>query len=222
MAYSARKWPAFFGDPYASFTTPMGFAGMMPPGFVAWARPEITAADGWRHLRTTAFFDDIREVVFPARRQGKRYAALRFRGDPAVGDLAIVSELDSILARPLPLPSPQELGMDAVSIPDAVMDGLRGQMGTILSGLDLDFTLVAPGVLLQADGFDAIEMGRGVIHVDARRGAAAFQDHAGVLVDAEALGAAAPRWIWTPVTPDAALVNAVRERRAAALRWWTN
>jgi hypothetical protein len=222
VAYSARKWPAFFGDPYASFTSPSGFRELMPPGFVAWAEPEISASEGWRRLRTAVFFEDIRRVVFPARLQGEPYAAMRFEGNPAEGDITLVCQLDSILARPVPLPSPQEIGMDAVSIPDAVMDGLRAQMGTILSGLDVSLSLTAPGVLLQADGFDRIEMGRGVIRVEASRGAAAFQQRAGVLVDADALGGENPRWIWTPVPPDPRLVAALRERREAALAWWQN
>lgn len=221
VAYSARKWPAFFGDPFASFTTPAGFTGMMPPGFVAWEEPEIGAGDGWRHLRTAVFFDDLCRVVFPARRHDDEpYAALRFAGDPAAGHLRVVSELDSILARPGPLPSPRELGMEGVNIPDAVMNGLVDQMGSILSGLDLTLSLNAPGVVLQADGFDRVEMGRGVIEVDAPRGAAAFQQRAGVLVDAEALTGGDPRWIWTPVEPDPVRVEALRARRDAALRWW--
>lgn len=220
VAYSVHKWPAFFGDPYASFVTPAGFAGMTPPGFVAWAPPEIATEDGWRHLRTAAFFDDIRRVVLPARRQGEPYAALRFHGDPAAGRLDLVCDLDSILARPVPIPTPEEMGMEGVSIPDAVLDGLRGQMGSILSGLDLSFSLHAPGVLLQADGFDAIEMGRGEISVGAERGAAAFQQRAGVLVDGPALTGPDPAWIWTPVAPDERQARALRTRRDAAVRWW--
>ena len=135
VAYSGKKWPAFFGDPYQSFLTPQGFAGMTPPGFVAWSEPEVTVEDGWRHLETTAWFDDIRRIVFPAKRSDRTpYAALGFSGNPAAGQLRLLSELDSVLARPLPLPSPQEIGMEGVSIPETVMNGIRSQMGTILSG----------------------------------------------------------------------------------------
>ena len=112
VAYSGKKWPAFFGDPYASFLTPDGFRGMMPPGFVAWSEPSVETEEGWRHLRTAAWFDDVRRVVFPAKRSDKTpYAALMFSGDPETGQLRLISELDSILARPVPLPSPQELVM---------------------------------------------------------------------------------------------------------------
>jgi hypothetical protein len=223
VAYSARKWPAFFGDPYASFMTPAGFNGMMPPGFVAWSETQISSADGWRHIRTAAFFDDVRRIVFPAKRaDGEPYAALRFRGDPEVGQLVLVSQLDSILARAVPLPAPQELGMDGVSIPDAVMQRIRGQMGTILSGLDVEVSLHVPGILEQAAGFDSFSGNRAVIDVDAERGAAAFQDKAAVLVDADALSAADPRWTWTPAPVDSTAIREHRRARAAALEWWRN
>jgi hypothetical protein len=223
VAYSARKWPAFFGDPFASFMTPAGFDGMMPPGFVAWSETQVSSADGWRHLRTAAFFDDVRRVVFPAKRAGgKPYAALRFKGDPQVGQLILQSQLDSVLARAVPLPAPQELGMDGVSIPDAVMKRIRGQMGTILSGLDLRVSLQVPGLLERADGFDSFSGNRAVIVVDAERGAAAFQDKAAVLVDADALSAPEPRWTWTPAPVDSAAIREHRRARAAALAWWSN
>ena len=221
VAYSARKWPAFFGDPFASFMTPAGFAGMMPPGFVAWSETQVTSADGWRHIRTAAFFDDVRRVVFPAKRSsGEPYAALGFRGDPEAGRLVLRSQLDSVLARAVPLPAPQELGMDGVSIPDAVMQRIRGQMGTLLSGLDLELRLHVPGLLERADGFDSFEGNRAVITVDAQRGAAAFQDKAAVLVDAEALSVEEPRWTWTPAPVDSAAIREHRRARAAALAWW--
>ena len=221
VAYSARKWPVFFGDPFASFMTPAGFAGMMPSGFVAWSETKITSVDGWRHIRTAAFFDDVRRVVFPAKRSDDEpYAALRFEGDPAAGQITLVSQLDSVLARAVPLPDPQELGMEGVSIPDAVMQRIRGQMGTILSGLDLRLSLQVPGLLERADGFDSFSANHAVIVVDSERGAAAFRDQAAVLVDADALSAADPRWTWTPAPVDSAAIREHRRARAAALAWW--
>jgi hypothetical protein len=221
VAYSGKKWPSFVGDPYASFTTPAGFRGLMPPGFVAWSEPVVEVEEGWRHLRTSAWFDDIRRIVFPAKRSDKTpYAALRFSGNPAAGELRLLSELDSILVRPLPLPSPQEIGMEGVSIPDAVMNGIRAQMGSILSGLDVTLRLSPSGRVSRADGFDALVLGEAVIRVDAARGAAAFQDHAGILVDEAALTSGEVRWIWEPgeVAPD--LEADLRAGRAAAVDWF--
>jgi hypothetical protein len=222
VAYSGKKWPAFFGDPYESFMTPKGFRGMMPPGFVAWSQPEVTNEDGWRHLRTSAWFDDLRRVVLPAKRSDETpYAALRFSGNPAAGEIRLLSELDSILARPVPLPSPQEMGMEGVSIPGAVMNGIRAQMGTILSGLDVTLRLHAGHGVRRADGFDVIENGEALIRVDATRGAAAFQERAGVLVDAPALGSGSARWIWDPAEADPAATDRYLAGRAAAVRWFT-
>jgi hypothetical protein len=221
VAYSGKKWPAFFGDPYQSFLTPQGFAGMTPPGFVAWSEPEVTVEDGWRHLETTAWFDDIRRIVFPAKRSDRTpYAALGFSGNPAAGQLRLLSELDSVLARPLPLPSPQEIGMEGVSIPETVMNGIRSQMGTILSGLDLTLRLTATGDVLRADGFDDIEDGQAVIRVDAARGAAAFQERAGVLVDWARLVAPEPGWVWEAAPADSALVRELAAGKAAARNWF--
>ncbi|RKZ13003.1 hypothetical protein DRQ53_13975 [bacterium] len=220
VAYSARKWPVFFGDPFESFVTPHGFRSMTPPGVVAWAEPDISSADGWRHLRTAAFFDDIRGVVLPARRDDVPYAALRFAGDPAAGELHLVSDLGTIFARPVPLPSPQEMGMDGVSIPEPVMEGLRSQMGSLLAGLDLTLTLSTTAEVLQADGFDSIEDGRAVIHVDAARGAAAFKERAGVLVNEEALAAGDPMWIWLPARADSLTLRAHDAERVAAVEWF--
>jgi len=221
VAYSGRKWPAFFGDPFESFTKPKGFSGITPPGFVAWSEPSITVEDGWRHLRTAAWFDDVRKIVFPAKRSDRTpYAALRFSGNPQSGELRLVSELDSMLARPLPLPSPQEMGMEGVSIPESVMNGIRSQMGTILSGLDVTLRLSPSGALRRADGFDEIVDGEAIIHVDARRGASAFRDRAGVLVDTNALTSGDARWIWTPAPVDEALAMQLRVGRAAAMEWF--
>jgi hypothetical protein len=221
VAYSGKKWPSFFGDPYASFTNPAGFRGLMPPGFVAWSEPVVEVEEGWRHLRTSAWFDDIRRIVFPAKRSDETpYAALRYSGNPAGGELRLLSELDSILARPLPLPSPQEIGMDGVSIPDAVMSGIRSQMGTILSGLDVTLRLKPAGRISRADGFDALDLGEAVIRVDAERGAAAFQDHAGILVDETALTSGDVRWIWEPGEADLDLEASLRAGRAAAIEWF--
>ena len=160
-------------------------------------------------------------MVFPAKRSdGTPYAALRFSGNPAAGELRLLSELDSILARPVPLPSPQEMGMDGVSIPGPVMDGVRKQMGTILSGLDVTLRLNPPGAVARADGFDAIEDGVARIRVDASRGATAFQSHAGVLTDAAALTSPDVRWQWEPAAMDSALVREFRTRRNAAVEWF--
>lgn len=221
VAYSGRKWPSFFGDPYASFLNPRGFRGMMPPGFVAWSEPAVEVEDGWRHLRTAAWFDDIRRIVLPAKRSDETpYAALRFSGNPAAGQLRLHSELDSILARPVPLPSPQEMGMEGVSIPDAVMGGVRKQMGTILSGLDVTLRFAPTGAVTRADGFDAVEQGRAIIQVDAARGAAAFRQRAGVLTDEAALAAGEVAWTWTPGAVDSTRVRDLRARRAAAAEWF--
>jgi hypothetical protein len=220
VAYSSRKWPGLFGDPFASFLTRAGYADLMPPGFVAWAEPEVSAEDGWRHLRTAAYFDDLRRVVLPAHRHGEPYPALRFAGDPRSGEIRLLADLDSILARPLPLPSPDELGMEGVSIPETVMNGIRSQIGTLISGLDLDLVLEAPGELQRADGFDSLTAGRAMIHVDADRGASAFQDRAGVLVDTEALTAGASTWRWNPAPIDSNAIREFRADRAAALSWW--
>ena len=221
VAYSGKKWPAFFGDPYESFLTPNGFRGMMPPGFVAWSEPSVEVEEGWRHLRTAAWFDDIRRVVFPAKRSDKTpYAALLFSGDPAAGELRLISKLDSILSRPVPLPSPQELGMDGVSIPDAVMGGVRAQMGTLLAGLDVSLTLRPSGALHRADGFDDIANGEAVIRVNSARGAAAFQQRAGVLVDWPRLVADDVLWEWTPAPPDSNLVRDLEAGKAVARKWF--
>lgn len=221
VAYAGKKWPAFFGDPYASFLTPKGFRGMMPPGFVAWSEPVVEAENGWRHLRTAAWFDDIRRVVLPAKRSDKTpYPALMFSGNPAAGELRLLSELDSILARPVPLPSPQEMGMDGVSIPKPIMEGVRKQMGTLLSGLDVTLRLNPVGALSRADGFDAIEGGDAVIRVDAARGAAAFQKRAGVLTDWPRLIGDDVRWQWEPAEADSTIVQQYRARREAAVEWF--
>ena len=221
VAYSGKKWPAFFGDPYQSFLTPTGFRGMMPPGFVAWSEPSVFVEDGWRHLKTAVWFDDVRAVVFPAKRSDKEpYAALRFTGDPAAGELRLVSQLDSVLARPVPLPSPQEMGMEGVNIPGAVMDGIRAQMGTLLSGMDVQLTFNPSGDVYRADGFDAVENGKAVIRVNAARGAAAFQQRAGVLADWTRLVGDDVRWQWTPDPADSALVRELSAGKAAAREWF--
>lgn len=221
VAYSGKKWPSFFGDPYKSFATPNGFRGMMPPGFVAWSEPVVEVEDGWRHLRTAAWFDDIRRIVLPAKRSDKTpYAALRFSGNPATGELRLLSELDSILSRPVPLPSPQEMGMDGVSIPDAVMGGVRAQMGTLLSGLDVTLRLKPSGDVTRADGFDLIENGAAEIRVGASRGAAAFQQRAGILADWSRLVGDDVQWTWEPSEPDPALTAKLRAGRAAAVEWF--
>ena len=221
VAYSGKKWPAFFGDPYESFLTPNGFRGMMPPGFVAWSEPSVEVEEGWRHLRTAAWFDDIRRVALPAKRSDKTpYAALLFSGDPAAGELRLISQLDSILARPVPLPSPQEMGMEGVNIPDVVMDGVKAQMGTLLSGLDVSLKLKPSGRVHRADGFDEIVNGEAVIRVNAARGAAGFQQRAGALADWPRLVAEDVLWEWTPAPPDSNLVRDLEAGKAAARKWF--
>lgn len=223
VAYSARKWPAMFGDPFASFTKPSGFRGLMPPGFVAWSEPTIGSSDGWRHLRTSVFFDDLLSVVLPARRSdGTKYSALRFSGDPAKGEVRLVADLDSILARPVPLPTPQEMGMDGVSIPESVMAGLRGQMGSLLAGLDLTLRLRTQAEVLEAAGFDTIEDGQAFIRVGPGRGAAAFQSRAGVLVDTPALTGKEPAWLWLPAPADSLTLRKHAAARDIAVDWFSN
>ena len=110
--------------------------------------------------------------------------------------------------------------MDGVSIPDAMMDGIRSQLGTLLAGLDLRVTLVAPGEVTRADGFDRLVDGQAVIEIDARRGAAAFQDRAAVLVDAPRLLSGDARWAWVPAEVDPLERTLHRADRMAALNWF--
>lgn len=110
--------------------------------------------------------------------------------------------------------------MEGVSIPGPVMEGVRKQMGTILSGLDVTLRLNPSGAVSRADGFEAIEDGDAMIRVNASRGAAAFQQRAGVLADWPRLVGDDVRWIWTPAPADPALIEDLRLRREAAVQWF--
>ena len=221
LGYETEKWPPMFGDPLAGFLTRDQLRTFTEPGFVAWSQPEVVETPTTRRWRAEVFFDDVGRVQFLGRRQGKVIEALGFEPALDEGRLDLRPGFLVYLEDPLPLPSPEQVGMSDVSLSRDLLDAIRQRIRPVIEGLDVTLEVVLPGAITGAAGLDGFEGRKATLHVDAHRLALAFASKARVLTDDQALRDD-PTWSWErPVTWDAQQAEDLRRRRGQALRWWT-
>lgn len=221
LGYDQAKWPALFGDPYAGFRTRAQLGRFLEPGMVAWSRPRIEEVGRSRRWQGEVFFDDVAKLRFFGRYQGQGIEALSFEPDLARGELGLRPGFVVYLDDPLPLPSPESVGMTEVSLSPQLLAAIRERIRPVIEGLDVRLELQLPGEVRRADGFDESEGRVARLRVDADRLAAAFARRAGLLLDEAAVRGDDPVWTWeVPTAWDEDAAVAFRQRRAAALRWW--
>lgn len=221
LGYDTKKWPGIFGDPYAGFVTQDQLRRFIEPGMVAWSRPEIEKTGRTRRWRAEVFFDDVAALRFFGRHEGRGIEALGFEPDFARGEIGLRPGFLVYLDDPLPLPSPQSVGMTEVSLSPQLLAAIRQRIRPVIEGLDVRLEVAMPGRVLRADGLDAKAGAVATLRVDADRLGAAFARRAGLLLDEEAVRRPDPRWSWeVPATWNDDAATAFRQRRAAALQWW--
>lgn len=217
LGYGVDKWPAMFGDPLAGFRTREQLRDFLEPGMVAWSEPEITATDVERRWRGEVFFDDVGRLQFLGRRQDQVIEAMGFGPDLDAGRIDLRPGFLVYLDDPLPLPTPDKVGMSEVSLSPALLEAIRQRIRPVIEGLDVKLVLELPGTITRAAGFDAVAGRTAVLRVDDDRLARAFATEAGVLTDEAALRED-PTWRWEGRTSNAG--EDLRHRRAQALDWW--
>ena len=222
LGYDTVKWPRFFGDPYAGFMSQAHLRSFTDPGMVAWSKPQVVENDGTRRWRGEVFFDRIDAVRFLGRHEGKMIEALGFDARLDRGEVRLRPGFVVYLDDPLPLPAPQTVGMTAVTLSPQLLSVIRQRIRPVIEGFDVILEIELPGEIERADGLDGHGDRIATLHVDADRLAAAFARRAGLLVDERALRASHPMWSWSvPANWDDLAATAFRQRRAAALRWWS-
>ena len=220
LGYDPAQWPPLFGDPYAGFLERDELRRWMDPGMVAWSQPRVVDGETSRRWQGEVFFDDIDDVQFLGRHEGKVIEAMGFRSELERGRLHLRPGFLVYLDDPLPLPSPERVGMKGVSLSPALLDAIRQRIRPVVEGLDVTLEVVLPGPATRVDGLDRSEGRVGFLHVDADRLARAFTGTAAELTDVEELREN-PSWAWqTPPTVPASEIAALRARRAAAVQWW--
>lgn len=220
LGYERTQWPPLFGDPLAGFLTREHLAGFTEPGFVAWSEPVVVETDSTRRWQGEVFFDDVGRVQILGRRDGQVIEALGFAPDPAGGVLEMRPGFLVYVDEPLPLPSPERVGMSDVSLSPALLDAIRQRIRPVIEGLDVTLEIVLPGSVTRAAGFDAFDGDRAWLHVDADRLGAAFAREAAALVDVPPLRED-PSFRWDATEAGApARAETLRARRAHAGAWW--
>ena len=218
LGYELRKWPPFLGDPYAGLTEREGLARWLSPGLIAWSQPTVRVEEGRRHLRTEVFFDEVDDVILTGTRGGQRIQALRLHRQGQ--SLHLQPGFLDLLDAPLPLPSPERVGLRGVTLSPELLEGIRQQIGAVIPGLDLRFELRLPGKVVRYDGLDFAEGRIAHLEIDADRATRAFHERAGVLVDEAALRSGDPRWAWEGQTVPPEEIQALARRARRAKAWW--
>lgn len=221
LGYDTGKWPGLFGDPYEGFRTQAQMGRFVEPGMVAWSQPHIEKVGRTRRWRGEVFFDDIAKLRFFGRHEGQTIEALGFEPDLARGVLGLRPGFIVYLDDPLPLPSPQSVGMSDVSLSPQLLSAIRQRIRPVIAGLDVRLEVELPGRVRRAAGLESVRANVATLAVDADRLGDAFARRTGLLLDEEAIRARDPVWSWeVPATWNDAAAQAYRQRRAAALQWW--
>ena len=221
VGYDTRAWPSFLGDPLQTYTSHRQLRAWQSRGIIAWSEPELVREGRYRRIRTAMWFDSIGQVQFWATSKGQPLETLGIDWKGSEGRLDMRAGFVRFLDDPLPLPSPERVGMD-VSLSPALLDAVRAQIRPVIEGLEVRLDVVMPGKVTRADGFHTLEGRRAKIRVDADRLAEAMRDRAGVIFEEESLKAEPPRILFEPQDVPEAETRALSEARLEALRWWNS
>lgn len=219
VGYDERAWPAFFGDPFAGWTRKSQLRAYSDPGLGPWSKPEIVTEGFHRRLRTEIFFDDIDDVQILGSDDGRLFVALGFEHLPGERTVQLRLGVREELGRPLPLPTPKQAGMD-VSISESLLKAIRQEIRPVIEGARLELVARLPGEVERADGFDEWEGREARIVADADRVALSLRERAGQLLNEATLDRQPLVVRWADGTARAGEIEALRDRRAAALEWW--
>jgi hypothetical protein len=220
VAYDTRAWLPIFGDPLSSYESREALELYLTPGLRAWAPPERSEEGPWRHLRVTAFFDDIDQLRFFGSEDDQPFETLGFSYDRPRRRILLRTGFERWLDDPLPLPQPRDVGMN-VSLPESFIEMARERIGAFLNGVDLQLRLTFPGEVERADVLDRRHGRQAILRVGQERLTQAFQQRAGVLVDERSLSTDPPaQWQWKRPSVSDEEIEEFRREFARARAWW--
>lgn len=216
---NAKALPPFVKDPLAGIDTPENLRAYKFPGIYAWAEPIRTNEGGHQRVELTAYIPDVGRFWFYKIEEGKVVRALSFSYDPEnmPGRIGLDSNLSSELQEPLPLEGVP--GTGGRLSPEAVAT-LMPVVRPFLKNMNLRATVVVPGPVQRASGFDDWQENIITLNVDRERFLQAATVRAGVLCDEFSLEGDDPAIIWDATEDSPEELAAFREEMAVAREWW--